>query len=133
MSLDKSEVASAYVQYLRGEGEHLLSLLADDFWDNVGRQRGAAIWRLVATWLASTFADVAVDLHSVAVDDQGRILVWITLSGTHIGSAFPFMRDRAPTGRRVAWSQLHVFRIECEAIVEHWAVRGDLQLLEALD
>jgi hypothetical protein len=35
VSLDKSEVANAYVDYWRGEGEHLLSLLAADFWDNV--------------------------------------------------------------------------------------------------
>ena len=65
MSLDKDEVANAYVEYLRGEGEHLLSLVAYDFWDNVSRQRGPDNWRLVAPWLSSTFADVAVDLHSV--------------------------------------------------------------------
>ena len=133
MSLDKYEVANAYVEYLQGEGEHLLSLVADDFWDNVSRQRGPDIWRLVATWLSSTFADVAVDLHSVAQDDDSRVLVWVTLHGTHIGSAFPFLRERAPTGRRVAWSQVHVFRVEADAIVEHWAVRGDLQLLEAIE
>jgi hypothetical protein len=33
----------------------------------------------------------------------------------------------------VAWSQVHVFRVESDFIVEHWAVRGDLQLLEAID
>ena len=31
MSVDKYEVANAYVEYLLGEGEHLLSLVADDF------------------------------------------------------------------------------------------------------
>ena len=110
-----------------------MSLVADDFWDNVSRQRGPDIWRLVATWLSSTFADVAVDLHSAAQDDDSRTLVWVTLHGTHIGSAFPFLRDRVPTGRRVACSQVHVFRVEADVIVEHWAVRGDLQLLEAID
>ena len=108
-------------------------MVGDDFFDNVSRQHGPDIWRTVADWLSATLADVEVELHSVSEDDAGRILVWITLHGTHIGSAFPFMRGRAATGNRVAWSQLHVFRIEDDRLVEHWAVRDDLRVLEAID
>ena len=80
-----------------GDGEHLLSLLADDFWDNVSRQRGPDIWRLVATWLSDTFADVAVDLHSVAEDDDRPDPRLAHPACTHISSAFPFLRDLCPT------------------------------------
>src|SRR5688500_6122554 len=131
--LGKAEVAGAYVDFMRGEGDRLLDLVADDFFDNVSGQRGPGIWRTVADWLSVTLTDVEVDLHSVAEDDDGRILVWITLRGTHIGSGFPFMAGRAPTRKPIAWSQLHVFRIEDDRLIEHWAVRDDLRVLEAID
>ena len=76
---------------------------------------------------------MVVDLHSVAADDHGRILIWITLHGTHIGSGFPWMAGRPATGTRVAWTQLHVFRIDDDRLMEHWAVRDDLRVLEAID
>ncbi len=133
MPLSESVVADAYVNFLRGNGDQLLSVLADDFLDNVSGQRGRQIWRTVQGWLDLSFADVDVDLHSVARDDQSRVLVWITVHATHIGSPFPWLGGRAPTGRRVAWSQLHVFRVEGEVITEHWAVRDDLRVLEAID
>ena len=131
--LDKAEVAGAYVDFMRGDGDRLVALVADDFFDNVSRQRGPDIWRTVADWLSISFSDVVVDLHSVAEDDDGRVLVWITLHGTHIGSAFPWMAGRAASGKRVAWAQLHVFRIDGDRLVEHWAVRDDLRVLEAID
>ncbi len=133
MSLDKRDVAEAYVKFLRGEGERLLALLADDSLDHVSGQRGREIWRVVANWVSGSLADIVVDLHSVAQDDEGRVLVWVTLHGTHIGSAFPWMRDCVPSGRRVAWAQLHVFRIDGDTLAEHWAVRDDLRVLEAID
>lgn len=131
--LDKTEVAGAYIDFMRGDIERLLALVHDDFLDNVSGQRGPGIWRTVADWLSASLDDVELELHSVAEDDDGRVFVWVTLHGTHIGSAFPFMAGRPPTGRRVAWKQLHVFRIQNDRLVEHWAVRDDLRVLEAID
>jgi predicted ester cyclase len=130
--LEAFEVASAYVDYMRGNGDRLLELVDGDFFDNVSQQRGPGIWRTVSEWLTSTFSDISVELHSVAQDDDGRVLVWITLNGTHIGSAFPFMGERPPSGNRVAWPQVHIFRTDGNRIVEHWAVRNDLRVLEAI-
>lgn len=131
--LKKAEVAAAYVDFLGGDGARLLALVAEEFLDNVSGRRGPDIWRTVAAWLSTTFSDVAVDLHSVAEDEDGRILVWVTLHGKHIGSGFPFMAGRPATGARVAWPQLHVFRIDGDRLVEHWAVRDDLRVLQAID
>jgi predicted ester cyclase len=130
--LAASEVASAYVDHLRGDSDRLLELVDEDFFDNVSRQRGPGIWRTVRGWLADTLSDISVELHSVGRDDAGRVLVWITLSGTHIGSAFPFLGGRPASGNCVAWPQVHVFRTDGDRIVEHWAVRDDLRVLEAI-
>ena len=94
---------------MRGDGDRWLALIAEDSFDNVSRQRGPAIWGTVDDWLSATLTDVEVDLNSMAEDDDGRVLVWITLHGAHIGSRFPFMAGRVATGKRVAWSQVRRF------------------------
>ena len=131
--LDKSVVAALFVDFLRGASEPLVALVGEDFVDNVSGQRGPEIWRTAADWLSTSFGDVVVDLHSVAEDDDGRVLLWVTFHGTHIGSGFPWMAGRPATGARIAWGQLHVFRIDGDRLVEHWAVRDDRRVLEAID
>ena len=80
-----------------------------------------------------SFDERTVGLEGVGVTDDGRIMVWMTMHGRHIGSAFPWMRGRPASGHRIAFAQLHVFRVEGGLIVEHWAVRDDLRVLEAID
>ena len=132
MPWEKTDIADAYVAFLRGSSAPLLALLAPDVLDHVSGRRGVGIWRAVEEWLSHSFAAVEVDLHAAA-DDGDRVLVWLTLRANHVGSAFPWMKGRAPSGRPIAWPQLHVFRVAGDQIVEHWAVRDDLRVLEAID
>jgi hypothetical protein len=59
--------------------------------------------------------------------------VWVTLHGRHVGRGMPWLGDRAPSGARIAWKQLHVFATDGEHLTEHWAVRDDLGVIEAVD
>ena len=79
-----------------------------------------------------SFADREVQVHSVATDGD-LVLVWATVEGTHVGSGFPWLGGRPPSGRRVTWRQVHIFRLVEGKIAEHWAVRDDLRVLEAID
>ena len=65
--------------------------------------------------------------------DHDLVLVWVTVTGTHVGSAFPWLGSRPASGRRVTWGQVHVFRLAMGKITEHWAVRDDLRVLGAID
>ena len=40
---------------------------------------------------------------------------------------------QAPSGAQIAWKQLHVFAIKGDRLTEHWAVRDDLSVIEAVD
>jgi SnoaL-like polyketide cyclase len=133
MPLNSEDVALAYRDFLLGQSTRLVDLMADDFIDHVSGKTGTEIWQIVSRWLDDSFAERAVEVHGHATTADGRTMVWITLHATHIGSGFPWMRGRPASGRRVAWSQLHVFKEYNETIVEHWAVRDDLRVLEAID
>ena len=129
---DPALIGGLYADFMATGDESLLALFGDDFHDHVSDQRGAGIWLVIKRWLDESFADREVDVHSVATDDD-LVLVWVTVKGTHVGSAFPWLGSRPASGRRVTWRQVHIFRHAMGKITEHWAVRDDLRVLEAID
>lgn len=106
--------------------------MADDIYDHVSQQTGTEIWNVVLGWLAESFADTTVEVEMAAADGD-RVMVWLTLTGTHVGSGFPWLRGRPGSGRRITWRQVHIYRVTETHAVEHWAVRDDLRVLEAID
>ena len=56
----------------------------------------------------------------------------MTVTATHVGSGFPRLRGIAVTGKRVAWPQVHIFRCSGGLLAEHWAVRDDYAMVEAI-
>jgi predicted ester cyclase len=130
--MDKETLAGMYADFMSTGDESLLGVMSEDVYDNVSGQHGTAIWLTVKEWIEQSFADRTVQLHCAAAD-QDRVLVWLTVTATHIGSAFPWLGGRPGSGRRIEWRQVHVFRLVDEKVVEHWAVRDDLRVLEAID
>jgi predicted ester cyclase len=51
---------------------------------------------------------------------------------THVGNGFPRLRDTPVSGKRVPWTQVHIFRVADGQLAEHWAVRDDYALVEAI-
>jgi predicted ester cyclase len=56
----------------------------------------------------------------------------LTLHGTHRASNMPLLADVAVCGRPAAWTFIHIWRVADGMIVEHWACRDDMGLLEQL-
>ena len=130
--VDPALIGRLYADFMATGDESFLALFGEDFHDHVSDLRGEGIWLVVKRWLDESFADREVDVHSVATDED-LVLVWVTVMGTHVGSAFPWLGSRAASGRRVTWRQVHIFRLAVGTITEHWAVRDDLRVLEAID
>ena len=56
-----------------------------------------------------------------------------TLSGTHLGLfVHPGLGTFPPTGKRFVVKQMHLDRLHNGLLVEHWAVRDDLGMLQQL-
>jgi hypothetical protein len=88
---------------------------------------------LCHSWIEGSFEGRRAELHGWGALDDGRIAVWGTLYGRHVGRGMPWLGDRAPSGAQIAWQQLHVFAVEGDHLTEHWAVRDDLRVIEAVD
>jgi len=79
------------------------------------------------TVLRSAFPD---DHHTIEdlVAEGDKVVVRTTLTGTHQGNFLGL----APTGKHITNTSIHIFRITSGKIVEAWANRDDLGVLQQL-
>jgi predicted ester cyclase len=127
------QLALRYVDYLRtGDEEILAEAFAADHLDHVSGQRGVEIMRTVRGWIEASFADVEYEVHAVTTGGD-LAMVWFSTRGRHIGSAFPQLAGREPTGKTIVAEAVHILRVVDGKLAEHWAVRDDLGVLRQLD
>ncbi len=104
-------------------------LIAANFMNHAapGAPPGPASFKQLVTFYRSAFPDAQFTIEDLLADGD-KVVMRNTFSGTHRG---PFM-GIAPTGRRVSQEQIHIVRVASGQVVEHWAVRDDLSLLQQL-
>ena len=83
--------------------------------------------RQIWEWILTVFPDHHFQVEDAASDGQ-TVAIRGTMTGTHEGE----LLGVAPTGRRVGAQQSHWFRVEDGKLVEHWAVRDDLVMMQQL-
>jgi steroid delta-isomerase-like uncharacterized protein len=83
-----------------------------------GQKRIAADFR-------AAFPDLRFDVELLLADGDFVISRW-TASGTHLGT----WGELEPTGRRVSFSGVNIFRFEGGQVAEIWNHRDDLGLME---
>jgi steroid delta-isomerase-like uncharacterized protein len=77
---------------------------------------GADAVKMVLGALLSAFPDVEHTVEQVISDDDRVVTVW-SAEGTQEGE----FQGYAPTGKRVTWTGINVFRFECGLITEEWS------------
>ena len=88
--------------------------------------------------LSSILRTIEVDLgptvleHHHLVAEGDLVVHHVTLRGTHRKSSMPLLADVPVTGRSIRWAFVHLWRVADGRLVEHWATRDDLGLLEQL-
>src|SRR5690349_1489950 len=74
---------------------------------------------------------VTVEQHHL-IGEGDLVVQHLTLHGTHRGSTMPLLASTAVSGRPAAWTFIHIWRVAGGIIVEHWACRDDMGLVEQL-
>jgi steroid delta-isomerase-like uncharacterized protein len=77
--------------------------------------------------LLTGFPDVQHTIEQMMSDDEHVVVRW-QAEGTHEGE----FQGLAPTGKRVTWTGINIFRVECGRIVESWAEVDGLGRLQQL-
>ena len=114
-----------------GESPVLDDLVAEDMVNHAAGLQGRSGLAQILSTIDHDLGPVTVEQHHL-VGDGDIVAQHLTLHGTHRASTMPLLADVFPSGRPAAWTFIHIWRVADGMIVEHWACRDDMGLLDQL-
>ena len=113
------------------DGTVLDDLVATDMVNHAAGPQGREGLRAILRTIEVDLGPTALEQHHLF--GEGDLVVQhVTLTGTHRASTMPLLADLPVTGRSVAWTFIHIWRVADGMLVEHWACRDDMGLREQL-
>jgi predicted ester cyclase len=113
------------------EEPDLDDLVATDMVNHAAGPQGRDGLKSILRTLQLDLGPTALEQHHL-ITEGDLVVQHVTLHGTHRASTMPLLADLPPTGRAVAWTFIHIWRVADGMLVEHWACRDDMGLLEQL-
>jgi predicted ester cyclase len=114
-----------------GDDAVLDDLVAEDLVNHAAGPQGRDGLKQILSTIDHDLGPVAVEQHHL-FGEGDLVTQHLTLHGTHRASTMPLLADTPVTGRPTAWNFIHIWRVSGGQIVEHWACRDDMGLLEQL-
>jgi len=126
------EVVEELFQRQRVDGALVLDdLVAEDMVNHAAGPQGRSGLARILSIVDHDLGPVTFEQHHL-VGEGDIVAQHVTLHGTHRDSTMPLLTDLPPSGRPAAWTFIHIWRVADGMIVEHWACRDDMGLLEQL-
>ena len=114
-----------------GDNTVLDDLVAVDFVNHAAGLQGREGLRQILQTIDRDLGPVRFEQHHLVADGD-TVVQHVTVHGTHRGSTMPLLVDLPVTGKAAAWRFVHIWRVADGLIVEHWACRDDMALVEQL-
>jgi predicted ester cyclase len=115
----------------KGDASVLDDLVAEDMVNHAAGPQGREGLRRILGTIDHDLGPVAVEQHHL-IGEGDLVAQHLTLRGTHQASTMPLLADVTVSARPAAWTFIHIWRVADGMIVEHWACRDDMGLLEQL-
>jgi predicted ester cyclase len=127
----KEVVEEMYRRQQAGDPAVLDDLIAEDFVNHAAGPQGREGFKRILRTLDNDLGPLSVEQHHL-IGDGYLVAQHLTLRGTHRASTMPLLASVSPSGRAAAWTFIHIWRVADGVIVEHWACRDDMGLVEQL-
>ena len=114
-----------------GDDAAIDDLVAADMVNHAAGPQGRAGLKRILSTIDDDLGPVTVEQHHL-IGDGDLVAQHLTMHGTHRASTMPLLADTPVSGRPTAWTFIHIWRVVDGSIVEHWACRDDMGLLEQL-
>ena len=131
MTTAKAVVAEFIRRQAAGDETVLDDLVAVDFVNHAAGPQGREGLRQILRTIDRDLGPVRFEQHHLVADND-VVVQHLTVHGTHRGSTMPLLRGIPVTGKATAWRFIHIWRVAGGTIVEHWACRDDMALVEQL-
>lgn len=112
-----------------GEDTVLDDLVAADMVNHAAGPQGRAGLKQILRTIDADLGPTTVEQHHLIAEGD-LVAQHLTLRGRHRRSTMPLLAGTTASGRSVAWTFIHIWRVANGEIVEHWACRDDMMLLE---
>jgi predicted ester cyclase len=130
MSAAKAVVEEMFRRQQAGDPSSL-DLVAPDMVNHAAGPQGRDGLDLILRTIDEDLGPVTLEQHHL-LGEGDLVAQHVTLHGVHRASTMPLLADAPVSGRPVTWTFIHLWRVADGMIVEHWACRDDMGLLEQL-
>jgi lactoylglutathione lyase len=120
-----------YRRQQAGDPTVLDDLVAEDLVNHAAGPQGREGLKRILRTIDDDLGPLSVQQHHL-IGDGDLVAQHLTLHGTHHASTMPLLAPVSPSGRAAAWTFIHIWRVADGVIVEHWACRDDMGLVEQL-
>ena len=127
----KEVVEEMFRRQPAGDDTAFDDLVAADMVNHAAGLQGREGLKSILRTIDDDLGPVTVEQHHL-IGEGDLVAQHLTLHGTHRASTMPLLADAPVSGRPVAWTFVHIWRVENGMIVEHWACRNDMGVLEQL-
>jgi lactoylglutathione lyase len=108
-----------------------LGLRVTDLVNHAAGPQGREGLRQILRTIEADLGPTSLEQHHLV--GEGDVAVQhVTLHGTHRASTMPLLADTPADGHPADWTFIHIWRVADGLLVEHWACRDDMGLLELL-
>lgn len=114
--------------YVNHNYDFLMKIVADNYFDNspcAARTNVACIDILKNT--KKIFTDMQVEVLDT-IEEDNKVTIRAQFTGTHSGETYGIK----PTGKRISFEAIEIFRLKDGKIVESWGYWPDYQIEEML-
>jgi lactoylglutathione lyase len=127
----KDVIAELFRRQAAGDDTALDDLVAADMVNHAAGAQGRDGLQRILRTIEHDLGPVTLEQHHL-IGEGDVVAQHVTLRGTHRASTMPLLRSVPVAGRPVEWTFIHIWRVVDGVIVEHWACRDDMGVLEQL-
>ena len=109
----------------------LEALVAENMVNHAAGPQGRDGLRRILCTIEHDLGPLSYEQHHLVADGD-LVVQHLTVHGIHRSSTMPLLDGTPVSGRAVAWTFIHIWRVASGLIVEHWACRDDMGLVEQL-
>jgi len=106
-------------------------LIAEDMVNHAAGLQGREGLRQILQTIDHDLGPLTFEQHHLVADGD-LVVQHVTTHGTHRGSTMPLLDGLPVSGRPATWRFIHIWRVADGVVVEHWACRDDMGLVEQL-
>jgi predicted ester cyclase len=127
----KDVVSEMFRRQQEGDDTAVDDLVATDMVNHASGLQGREGLKRILRTIDHDLGPTAVEQHHL-IGEGDLVAQHLTLHGTHRASTMPLLAGVPVAERPAAWTFIHIWRVADGRIVEHWACRDDMGLVEQL-